>query len=425
MPSSTPTTTSSSAASATSSARLYYDNALLDSFSANVVELSSDGLTVYLNRSAFYPTSGGQPHDTGSIADAAIVDVVDEGERVAHRLAEPLGLPVGSMVVGRVDMRRRHDHMQQHTGQHLLSALLADTYGWPTVSVHFGDTTSTVDVEAEGVTEITNEKLIEIEERVNAMAASNAEVIVSYEEAGSALGLRKASDREGLLRIITIQGYDRSACGGTHVSNTGEIGAILIRGAERTRGHWRLEFVCGNRAIACARRDAALLAALARPLTAAPQDLPAIVEQMQSRLSEAEKENRKLKTTLAKHEAAQLWGSTPADSGGIKRIRLTVTGPIKAAEALANELIALGQAVVLATSKDQNGVLFAASKELGIDAGKTLRGALETVGGKGGGSPQLAQGSFAGDINRDNALDSIVRLLGFDPSHHSYAYPQA
>lgn len=409
-----------------SSSRLYYDDATLESFSATVTRLTDEGRTVFLDRTAFYPTSGGQPHDMGSIADVAVVDVVDEatdsGADISHHLKEPLGLPVGSMVVGRIDMRRRHDHMQQHTGQHLLSALLADHFGWPTVSVHFGDTTSTVDVDAPVVTEISRELLVEIEERVNAMAASNAGVIVSYEEAGSALGLRKASERQGLLRIITIQGYDRSACGGTHVSNTGEIGAILIRGAERTRGHWRLEFVCGNRAIACARRDSELLAALARPLSAAPHDLPAIVGQMHTRLNDLEKDNRRLKASLAQYEAAKLWQEVPADSDGIKRIRISTSASVKSVEALANELAKLGDCLVLVTSSNQNGVLLAAAKSTGVDAGKSLRAALEAAGGKGGGSPQLAQGSLAGASASPDALDSIIRFLGFDSSHLSHAY---
>jgi alanyl-tRNA synthetase len=203
--------------------RLYYDDAVLGCFSATVTATTDGGRVVYLDRSAFYPTSGGQPHDLGTLADVAIVDVVDEEERVAHHLAEPLDLAAGSMVVGQVDMARRVDHMQQHTGQHLLSALLADEYGCPTVSVHFGADYSTVDVAG---TALTPDQLSAIEVRANTLALGNHAVTVSYEEAATATGLRKASDRAGLLRIVTIEGLDRSACGGTHVGRTGEIGAI-------------------------------------------------------------------------------------------------------------------------------------------------------------------------------------------------------
>uniref|UniRef100_UPI003340CF31 alanyl-tRNA editing protein n=1 Tax=Gemmatimonas sp. TaxID=1962908 RepID=UPI003340CF31 len=191
--------------------RLYYDDAQLARFSASVTEIAGEGRIVYLDRTAFYPTSGGQPHDLGTIAEVSVVDVVDEESRIAHHLAEPLGLPAGAMVVGQIDVARRIDHMQQHTGQHLLSALLADEYGWPTASVHFGDESSTVDVTGEG---LTPELLATIEQRVNTLALENPAVTVSYDDASTAEGLRKASDRAGTLRIVTIEGLDRSACGG-------------------------------------------------------------------------------------------------------------------------------------------------------------------------------------------------------------------
>lgn len=201
---------SESSARTSDTARLYYDDATLARFSAIVTDIANEGRVVYLDRSAFYPTSGGQPHDLGWLAEVPVVDVVDEDERIAHHLAEPLGLPVGAMVVGQIDMGRRIDHMQQHTGQHLLSALLADRYGWPTVSVHFGDVTSTVDVavdaavsdvSAEQLAEQLIKQLAEIEARVNTLALDNLDVTISYEDAATASGLRKASDREGMLRI--------------------------------------------------------------------------------------------------------------------------------------------------------------------------------------------------------------------------------
>ncbi len=182
--------------------RLYYDDATLARFSATIVALGSEGRVVYLDRTAFYPTSGGQPHDLGVLADVPVVDVVDEDARIAHHLAEPVGLPVGAMVVGQVDMERRVGLMQQHTGQHLLSALLADRYGWPTVSVHFGDAASTVDVS--GVDGLSTADLTRIEQEANALMRENRVVSVSYEDAASATDLRKASDREGTLRIVTI-----------------------------------------------------------------------------------------------------------------------------------------------------------------------------------------------------------------------------
>jgi len=223
-----------------------------------------------------------------------------------------------------VDTERRLDHMQQHTAQHLLSALLADEYGWATVSVHFGDLASTVDVAcAEGIGAA---QLARIEQRVNALLRAQHAVQVNYEEAATATGLRKASDRDGTLRIITIAGLDRSACGGTHLANTAEIGAILLRGAERTRGHTRIEFLAGDRVLRRAHGDAALLTRAARPLSAAPGDLPALVEQQVARLAELERDRKRLLAELAGHEAEALWQNSAVDAHGVRRVRHRVAG---------------------------------------------------------------------------------------------------
>lgn len=388
-------------------ARLYYDDAGLARFSATVTQLSGDGRIVYLDRTAFYPTSGGQPHDLGTLAEVAITDVVDEEERIAHHLAEPLGLPAGAMVVGQVDMARRVDHMQQHTAQHLLSALLTDEFGWPTVSVHFGDDYSTVDVS--GVDGIAVETLAAIEHRANVLALRNLSVAVSYEDASEATGLRKPSDREGTLRIVTIEGLDRSACGGTHVARTGEIGAILLRRAERTRGQTRIEFVAGHRAVKRARLDAELLARAARPLSAAPADLPSLVEQQLQRVTELDRERKRLMAELAAFEAQALWREVEPDATGVRRLRKMVTGAVKDAEPLVQQLVAMGACTVLVTNVQNGGVLLATTPETGLDAGQSLRAALQAAGGRGGGSPRLAQGA----VTNPSSLPALVSALGF------------
>jgi alanyl-tRNA synthetase len=386
--------------------RLYYRDATLHRFSATVTALSEDGRVVYLDRSAFYPTSGGQPHDTGSLADLPVVDVVDEDTRVAHHLREPLGLPVGAMVVGQVDAARRLDHMQQHTGQHLLSAVLADEFGWPTVSVHFSDESSTVDVTAPDVTPA---HLETIEARVNAIAAEARPVRVTFEDAAEATGLRKPSDRDGELRIVSIDGIDRSACGGTHVSSTGAIGALLLRRAERTRGQVRLEFVCGRRAVTGARRDHDLLTRAARVLSASPLELPALVEQQQQRVLELERERRRLMQALASHEAQRAWHDAVPDADGVRRIMVPVSHPVKESEPFAQQCLALGGCLVLVANTATGGVLLA-SAHGGHDAGQTLRAALQRCGGRGGGSAQLAQGTVP-----PAQLDLLVTHLGFGP----------
>ena len=228
-----------------STTRLYYTDSYLTSFDARVVQVADDGRRIYLDQTAFYPTSGGQPHDLGTLAGARIADVIDEGDRIAHILETALTGDAIS-VAGSIAWERRFDHMQQHTGQHLLSAVLEEAYGYHTVSVHFGADYSSLDLDVESVTA---DRIVEAERRANLLLAENRAVTTTFEDASQVTGLRKASDREGALRIVSIAGLDRSACGGTHVRATGEIGVILVRKVERVRKAARLEFVCGLRAV--------------------------------------------------------------------------------------------------------------------------------------------------------------------------------
>jgi alanyl-tRNA synthetase len=387
--------------------RLYYTDAMLVDFQAAVVGIEGDGKHIILDRTAFYPTSGGQLHDIGRLGDATIVDVIDDDERVVHVCAEPARLAIGDVVEGRVDWTRRFDHMQQHTAQHLLSALLADEHGWPTVSVHFGDVTNTVDVTAGDISPV---QLVAIEQRVNRLAAENRAVTVSFEDAAAATGLRKPSDRGGMLRIITIDGLDRSACGGTHVSRTGEIGSILLRRTERTKGNTRIEFVCGLRAVARARLDSTLLSTSARTLTASPEDLPALVEAQLQRIAEMERERKRLVSDIARLEASKLWSESPADANGLRHIRLpALDGAVRDAEPLVQALVAMGSCVVLALSPSTGGVMLGAAEGAGVDAGQTLRAALQSVSGRGGGSPRLAQGTVPDKL----VLEAVSKTLGF------------
>ncbi|WP_411279321.1 alanyl-tRNA editing protein [Gemmatimonas sp.] len=386
--------------------RLYYTDARLDRFTAVVLEITHDGQRVVLDRTAFYPTSGGQPHDLGILGDIAVVDVIDDEERIVHCLVDPIGVPVGSMLVGQIDTTRRFDHRQQHTGQHLLSAILTDEFGWPTVSVHFGDDTNTVDVACD---DFDPTLLATIERRVNALIVQNRRVSVSFEDAAVASDLRKPSDRDGELRIVTIEGIDRSACGGTHVDFTGEIGAMLLRRAEKAKGNTRIEFVCGHRAVSRARLDAVLLSTSARTLSAAPHDLPGLVEQQLQRLADGERERKRLAGELARYQAAAMWTACIPGSDGVRRIVASTTGAVKESEPLAQQLVALGFCAVLISNGVTGGVLMATAEDTGIDAGQRLRTALQAVGGRGGGSPRLAQGA----VPDPSQVKVVLESLGF------------
>src|SRR5262249_1943548 len=232
-----------------------------------------------------------------------------EGDRVAHVLAEPLGAAT-DQVAASINWARRYDNMQQHTGQHLLSAVFEDLFGYHTVSVHFGDDYSTLDLETEP---LTYQQIVAAEQRANEIVAESRSVVVTFEDAASATGLRKASDREGSLRVVSIEGIDRSACGGTHVRSTAEIGAVLVRASEKIRQATRVEFVCGARAIRRARRDFESLTKIAGSLSASLDDAASLVAGQSERLKEGDSARKKLEKELAIFRARERYDSaTPA-----------------------------------------------------------------------------------------------------------------
>ena len=292
--------------------RLYYTDAYRTAFDAEVTAV--DGPRVHLAQTAFYPTSGGQPFDTGVLGGSRIIDVVDEADEVVHILEAAPAFSAGATVHGTIDWPRRFDHMQQHTGQHVLSAVFEDLIGAKTVSVHFGAQSATLDLDTETVTRA---EAARVEARANTVIAENRVVSVSFEDAATATGLRKPSDRTGEIRIVSIADLDRSACGGTHVRATGEIGGLLVRRLEKYKKNTRVEFLCGARAIARARADYEALTGMAAALSAGINELPALVAAQSEAIRSADSERRKLAEALAAFRARDLYEAASPDAATV------------------------------------------------------------------------------------------------------------
>ncbi len=381
--------------------RLYYHDSYRREFRARVIDSSEDGRRVYLDHTVFYPASGGQPFDTGTLGGAAVLEVVDEADRIAHVLDAPLK---DVEVAGSIDWARRFDHMQQHTGQHLLSAVLVDLFDIRTLSFHMGAVTSTIDVSA-AVLEPASESSGS-EERCAEIVAEARPVAITFEDAAPDLGLRKASARTGTLRIVSIDGLDRSACGGTHVRSTAEIGPILIRKLDKVRGNARLEFVCGMRALSQVRQDFRVLSELSRALTVSFEVAPRVVAAQNQKKIRTLKALGRLTLKSAQREGRDLYHTTTPDHAGLRRA--VERGQIDdAMRARAQAFAAQSKSVFLAVSQNPLSVLLAASPDSGIHAGERVKAAVAEVGGRGGGNPTMAQGSVPGEA----ALEALVRSL--------------
>lgn len=381
--------------------KLYYEDSYLTRFEARVI---AGGTEAVLDRTAFYPSSGGQPNDLGELGGAAVRDVTeDEAGRVVHILDSPV--EAGALVEGKVDWGRRFDHMQQHTGQHLLSAVFQELYGWPTLSFHMGMEVSTIDLEAASISQ---DQLILVEREANSRITANLAVGLAFEEAESAQGLRKPSDRGGMLRVVSIEGLDRSACGGTHVRATGEIGCLLIRKQEKVRGLVRVEFVCGGRAVARAREDFNLLTRVARCFSAGLEETPGLVASLVEQAKDAEKSKRKLLMELAGMRGRELYGSTPVGAEGCRVHLERVVALDEEVRALAQSFTAQADGRFIALCVTPPSVLYAVSEGVAPGAGVRLKELLEANGGRGGGAARTAQGSLPDAAAAERVAEALL-----------------
>jgi len=390
--------------------RLYYTDCYLREFEAQIVEVRpvSSHFHVYLDRTAFYPTSGGQPFDIGRIGAAPIIDVLDEDERIAH-VVETV-VPQGAAAC-EIDWQRRFDHMQQHTGQHLLSAVFEELLACRTVSFHLGSETSTIDLAG---ADLGPSQVEAVEARANAVVSENRPVNIRFyssEEAASK-GLRKPTERLGEIRVVEIAGVDRSACGGTHVRATGEIGPILLGRLDRVRQTARVEFVSGMRAVRRARADYNALTQAAQVLSAPRENLPSLVRAQLESAKAAERNRQKLESELAVWKGRDLYQSTEPDSRGRRLHSATrVKGTLDSWRLLAQQFAAAGLgAVFLITLEEPPALLLAVSPDLGIHAGDLVKSLVAPLGGRGGGNASLAQASLP-EAALSAALDRALEKL--------------
>ena len=367
--------------------RLYYNDPYLLEFDAKIIEARAvgDRLGLVLDKTAFYPTSGGQPNDLGMIDDVPLVDCLED-EASGNIIHVIEGSVTGPSVHARIDPARRADHMQQHSGQHVLSQAFVELFNWPTVSFHLGAVSCTIDLPADSVS---REQAEAAEDLANRIVRENRSVAIRYiaPENISEAGLRKPTDRSGDIRVIDIAGYDRSACGGTHVRTTGEIGPILITGIDRAKKQTRVEFISGGRVLKYARQANRTLESISQTISAAPFETASAVRALWDEHQRTRKRIEDFESELLDYEAAQF----PV-SNGVAKATFKDRG-IERLKMLAVKICARpGTVALLADEGDQLRVVFARSADVAIDVAALLKKTLERFGGRGGGRPNLAQG---------------------------------
>ncbi len=372
-----------------STKRLYHEDPELRSFEADVLEVrrGPDGtVDVLLDRTGFYPTGGGQPHDLGTLDGRPVVDVFEEGDRILHRLA---GDPPAGRVRGEVDWARRVDHRQQHTGQHILSRAFVEVAGANTVGFHLGAERCTIDLDRD---DLEDADLDRAEELANEIVFANVPVETAvYPDADAVPDrLRKEAAVAGEVRVVRVGEFDANACCGTHCARSAEVGPIKILRTERKKGGIRVEFVCGGRALADYRLRHRLLRGLALELTTEEPEVPARVAALREELKEARARAERAGLEL-RDRLVESWAAEPGSGRWVRDLgpdRVSWLGPA------ATELADRRAAPVLVASESAQGfqVALAVPEASPEHAGRLLRELMEPRGGKGGGSNRLARG---------------------------------
>ena len=390
-----------------STRRLYYDDAFEKEFRASVVRCEAArhrdvaAWAVILDRTAFYPTSGGQPHDLGVIQDANVLDVRDDGEEIVHIVDRAISQ---RDVQCTIDWPRRFDHMQQHSGQHLLSAMFFGRFALPTVSFHLGAEVSTIDLRG---TEPSEETLDAAERAANDLIFQDRPVVVRYGTAEelARLGVRKEVERQGILRVIEIEGADLQPCGGTHVQRTGQIGTLLVRRCSKMRQDWRVEFVCGARVERLARQDFLRLRSVAEKLGCAPGDVVGMAERVAAERDAHFKRTRSLLERLAELEGAQALATSPVSAGGLRIVHRVFDGvEPEFLGFFAAEIAKSEKSIALLARVGCGHLIFAQHPTAAKDMSALVKQVLEKVGGKGGGTRDCARGKLNDSAQAKMAL---------------------
>lgn len=401
------------------SKRLFYEEPYLQEFKGKILEkVKIDGKpALILDNTCFYPTSGGQPNDLGYIQGVSIVDVIESNEKIIHVLKEGIKEECGDTVIGKIDWERRFDHMQQHSGQHILSAAFEKLWNADTVSFYLGDKICTLDIMKDN---ITSEEIKKAEILSNNIVLENKsiEVYLVNQERANELNLRKIPPQKEDIRIVEIKDFDICACCGTHCGTTGEVGLIKILKWEKRGVKIRLDFICGKRSLKDYYWKNELIKNISNKLTIKDSELGEAIDRMLEERKEIRKELKEFKEKLQDYEVRNLINESSLKDDGIKIInKVFKEKNFQEVRELVQKIINLDESVVVLTGIKSKGegegvkILFACSRALRYDMNGLIREAGKFIEGRGGGAPNFAQAGGKRVEGIHEALDFALTNL--------------
>ncbi|MGG4170123.1 DHHA1 domain-containing protein [Rossellomorea vietnamensis] len=390
----------------------YYQDAYVKGFQTSIQDQKQDqsGWYVVLEETAFYPTGGGQPHDTGTIMDKRIINVEEVNGEIRHYIEEPFE-DISGVVEGQIDWKRRFDHMQQHAGQHILSAAFAEALQYETISFHLGKEFLTIDL---NVNDISEADALQAEELANRIIREVRPIETKWvtEAELSDYPLRKQPAVTGEIRLVIIPEFDYNGCGGTHPRSTSEVGAIKILDWEKHKGHIRLQFVCGERVLYQLHRKHGILKELTSVLQAPEETMVPTAEQLIAKQKEQEKALEGLKEVLLTYEAEGLLG---VQKDGFTLIQKVYSDrPIQELQKIAQHIVSKREeaVVMLVVQNDQKLQLVAAKGSLpAINLREVAQKVFPLINGKGGGKESFVQGGGEAVMSKEELLEILINQL--------------
>ncbi|MDG4656020.1 DHHA1 domain-containing protein [Ectobacillus antri] len=386
--------------------RLYYQDPYIQHFTSQILKQGADenGAYVVLQETAFYPTGGGQPCDIGTLNHAQVTRVEEIEGEIRHYTSEALS----GTVTGQIDWSRRFDHMQQHAGQHILSAAFAEKFGIPTISFHLGRDSSTIDLQIE---ELSQETVLAAEELANEIVFNNIPIEVRWmnEEEANTLPLRKKPKVTENIRIVMIKNFDYSGCGGTHPNRTGEVGAIKIVDWQRHKGHVRLTFLCGWRSIRTLQEKQTIVKDVVRLLNSKERDVASKLANLIETQKELEKSLRESHEQLLAHEANTLSRTARIHPNG-KLIAAISHHSISDLAKMSAMLTQDSEAIVLLVTQTDDKIqcICACGQSIEQNMNEVLKSVLPLINGKGGGNAKSARGGGEASISAEDLLEQLI-----------------